>query len=63
MRLYTYYRTSLQGNWLDIGGEVDPRMVEVFDSNTITLFKEILKGAGRNPLDGKKKEGPRCLPK
>lgn len=63
LRLYTYYRTSLQGNWLDIGGEVDPGMVEVFDSTTITLFKEILKGAGRNPLDGKKKGGAKVFAK
>ncbi|MCH6200810.1 hypothetical protein MMU07_14590 [Aquiflexum sp. LQ15W] len=63
MRLYTYYRTSLKGNWLDIGGEVDPSMVEVFDSTTITLFKEILKGAGRNPLDGKKKGGAKVFAK
>jgi hypothetical protein len=43
------------GNWLDIGGEVDPGRVEVFDSSAISLFKDILKGAGRNPLGGKKK--------
>ena len=34
---------------LAIGGEVDAANVEVFDSTTITLFKEILKGAGRKP--------------
>jgi hypothetical protein len=27
------------------------------DSTTITLFKEILKGCGRNPKEGKKKGG------
>jgi len=62
-RLFLYYRTSLQGNWLDIGGEVDPSRVEVFDSSTITLFKEILKGAGRNPLKGKKKGGAKLFAK
>jgi len=31
--------------------------MEVFDSTTITVFKEVLKGAGRNPLKGKKKGG------
>lgn len=29
----------------------------IMDSTTITLFKEILKGAGRKPLNGKKKGG------
>ena len=37
-RLYMHYKTSLGCNWLDIGGEVDPGKVEVFDSTTITLF-------------------------
>jgi hypothetical protein len=62
-KLFLYYKTSLQGNWLDIGGEVDPGRVEVFDSTTITLFKEILKGAGRNPLKGKKKGGAKVFAK
>lgn len=60
-KLYLYYKTSLQGNWLDIGGEVDPGRVEVFDSTTVTLFKEILKGAGRTPLNGKKKGGAKVF--
>lgn len=51
------------GNWLDIGEEVDPGRVEIFDSSTVTLFKEILKGAGRNPLNGKKKGGARIFAK
>mgnify|MGYP001239168759 CR=1 FL=1 len=62
-RLFSHYKTILQGNWLDIGGEVDPGKVEVFDSTTITLFKEILKGAGRNPLEGNKKGGAKVFAK
>lgn len=62
-RLFAHYKKKLQGNWLDIGGEVDPSCVEVFDSTTITLFKEILKGAGRNPLKGKKKGGAKVFAK
>lgn len=62
-KLFLYYKTNLRGNWLDIGGEVDPGRVEVFDSTTITLFKEILKGAGRNPLRGKKKGGAKVFAK
>lgn len=62
-KLFLYYKTILQGNWLDIGGEVDPGRVEVFDSTTVTLFKEVLKGAGRNPLKGKKKGGAKVFAK
>lgn len=61
--LYSYYRASLVENWLDIGGEVDLSRVEVFDSSTVTLFKEILRGAGRNPLNGKKKGGAKIFAK
>jgi hypothetical protein len=61
LRLYIHYRINLTGNWLDIGGEVDPSQVEVFDSTTITLFKAVLKGAGRNPLEGKKKGGAKVF--
>lgn len=61
LHLYVHYRISLKGNWLDIGGEVDPEKVEVFDSTTITLFKAVLKGAGRNPLEGKKKGGAKVF--
>ena len=31
------------------------RRLFIMDSTTITLFKEILKGAGRKPLEGKRK--------
>jgi hypothetical protein len=61
--LYMHYKASLKTNWLPIGDEVDPAEVEVFDSSTITLFKEILKGAGRNPIDGKKKGGIKVFTK
>lgn len=58
-RLYAHYRPYLSDSYLsmDINGEVNPQQVEVFDSTTVTLFKEILKGAGRKPADGKKKGG------
>ena len=56
--LYQHYRGKLQAcHGLPIGGEIDPTKVEVFDSTTITLFKEILKGTGRNSINGKKKGG------
>jgi len=61
LRAYSHYRVSLKGNWLNIGREVDPGKVEVFDSTTITPFKAVLKGAGRNPLKGKKKGGAKVF--
>ncbi len=33
------------------------RQIEIFDSTTISLFKDILKCVGRNPKNGKKKGG------
>lgn len=37
--------------------EVIKKQVEIFDSTTISLFKEILKCTGRIPTDGKRKGG------
>ena len=33
------------------------KQVKIFDSTTISLFKDILEGVGRNPKTGKKKGG------
>ncbi len=63
MRLYMHYKSCLQTNWAPLGGEVDLSQVDVFDSTTVTLFKEILKGAGRDPIDGKKKGGLKVFTK
>jgi hypothetical protein len=54
-----HYKSYLLENSfsLPIGGEVEASKVEVFDSTTVTLFKEILKGAGRKPKGDKKKKG------
>jgi hypothetical protein len=62
-RLYEHYRPALKSKWSEIGDEVDPSQVEVFDSTTIGLFKDILKGAGRNPINGKKKGGAKAFTK
>lgn len=37
--------------------DVINKQIEIFDSTTISLFKDILKCVGRNPKDGKKKGG------
>ena len=59
-RLYEHFKAELKAQLMPIGGEVAPADVEVFDATNITLFKEILKGAGR--IQGRKKEGPKPLP-
>ncbi|MDP4265097.1 MAG: hypothetical protein Q8941_21390 [Bacteroidota bacterium] len=33
------------------------RNLKITDSTTISLFSEILRGVGRNPLDGARKKG------
>ena len=59
LNLHMHYKSYLLEHSfsLPIGGEVDASKVEVFDSTTVTLFKEILKGAGRNTKGIKKKKG------
>jgi len=37
--------------------DVVKKQIEVFDSTTINLFKDILKCVGRNPINGRKKGG------
>lgn len=57
-QLYQYYKEVL--NPVQCGflaDEVDTSKVVIFDSSTITLFVDVFKGAGRNPLTGKKKGG------
>ena len=58
-RLYQHYSPYLSEGYMTmfIGGEADPAKVEIFDSSTISLFVDIFKGAGRNPMNGKKKGG------
>jgi hypothetical protein len=59
MNLHMHYKSYILDHSfsLPIGGEVDASKVEVFDSTTVTLFKEILKGAGRKTKGSKKKKG------
>lgn len=48
---------------IKINGEVDPSQVEIFDSTVITLFKEVFKGCGRLPENGRKKGGIKAFTK
>jgi hypothetical protein len=65
--LYQPYKELLSDSYIKffINGEVDPKKVILFDSTTISLFVDIFKGAGSNPINGKKKGGLKiqaCMP-
>jgi len=57
--LYNHYRNLLSEKYITsfISEEVSADRVEIFDSSTISLFTDIFKGAGRVPINGKKKGG------
>ena len=54
MDVYQKYASSLSDSRLS---KQDLKRLYIMDSTTISLFKEILKGVGRNPKEGKKKGG------
>jgi hypothetical protein len=56
-KLYEHYKELLTPTH---GGSMEERItarVHVFDSTTISLFCDVFKGVGRNPLNGKRKGG------
>lgn len=57
--LYMHYKNDLSDGHISFfcNGEVDPSKVILFDATTISLFVDVFKGAGRNPVNGKKKGG------
>ncbi len=58
-RLCHYYKPELEGGFpcLPINNEASASKIKRFDSTTFTLFSDVFKGAGRNPIIGKKKGG------
>jgi len=65
--LYQYYKDFLSDSQIAtfLRGEVDLGQVKIFDATTISLWVDLFKGAGRNPIDGRKKGGLKiqaCLP-
>jgi hypothetical protein len=57
--LLAHYKAEISEGYLSlpINGEVSPDQVKLVDSTTLTLFTDVFKGAGRNPMTGKKKGG------
>jgi len=54
MSVYRSYASRLTDSRLS---DKDMKRLFIMDSTTITLFKDILRGVGRNPKDGRKKGG------
>ena len=54
MSVYRKHASSLADSRLS---NTDSKRLYIMDSSTISLFKDILKGVGRNPQNGKKKGG------
>lgn len=54
MSVYRRHTSDLADNRLS---DADLKRLYIMDSTTITLFKDILKGVGRNPNQGRKKGG------
>jgi hypothetical protein len=54
MSVYRNHASDLADSRLS---DADMRRLYVMDSTTISLFKDILKGVGRNPKEGRKKGG------
>ena len=52
--VYNKHKSSLTDSTLS---DMDTKRLYAMDSTTISLFNDILKGTGRNPLTGKKKGG------
>jgi len=54
MSVYRSHASDLADSQLT---DSDLKRLYIMDSTTMTLFKDILKGVGRNPKEGKKKGG------
>ena len=57
--LLEYYSDTISKSYINmmVNSEVAPERVKIFDSTTISLFVDVFKAAGRNPMTGKKKGG------
>jgi hypothetical protein len=65
LSLLQHFSEELSDSYLHmvINGEIDPKSVEIFDSTTISLFKDVYKNCGRLPENGKKKGGIKAFTK
>lgn len=63
--LYAHYKDLLSDSYVSrwVTEEISVDQVEIFDSTTITLFKEVFKGCGRMPENGRRKGGIKAFTK
>ena len=63
--LYIHYKDILSDSYVSqwVTREISIDQVEIFDSTTITLFKEVFQGCGRLPENGRKKGGIKAFAK
>jgi hypothetical protein len=61
LKLYSHYKTELQSaNTFDLfedKKQLEKQEIFILDSSTVSLFSELIRGAGRTPISGKKKGG------
>lgn len=64
-KLYQHFKPFLSDSYIPtlINKEVKPSDVHIFDSTTVSLFKDIFKNTGRIPLDGRIKGGIKAFTK
>lgn len=65
-QLYHYYRKYFSDSphvFSEINGEICPKIVEIIDSTTISLFTDVYKNTGRIPENGQKKGGIKAFTK
>lgn len=57
--LYEHYKNYLSDSCFSLllNKELENANVKLFDATTITLFVDVFKGVGRNPINGKRKGG------
>jgi len=57
--LLAHYQKEISGGYLSlpINKEANVDQIKLVDSTTLSLFTDVFKGAGRNPISGKKKGG------
>ncbi len=65
LKLCLHFAPHLSDSYLKlpINNEVSPKIVEIFDSTTVSLFSDVFKNCGRIPDSGKKKGGIKAFTK
>jgi len=59
LELYKHFQHHFSDSYVSrlINGEISPSIVEIFDSTTVSLFKDVFKNTGRIPENGQHKGG------